>query len=187
MSEVHKILRIAKDAKPSYARRDHFPEVIWIEPPVHKNFEDNIRRQKLGLAITNTVKLYSEMRSLQMRKIWDYQDNNLVVRNMSRVTAEGYTKYWLSIDGLVKLWDTYLLAKKIKKTTTTTLAQKKTAVLNPNKPKVASKVLKAAGAKMVKNEVSRNFPFQDRFHWCNKPKNDRKLPEPPARKKLKFD
>ena len=58
------------------------------------------------------------MSTLQMRKVWEYDDQSLFLKEQCRFTVAGYTKYWLAIDHLIKLWDSFLGPKYHKKLVT---------------------------------------------------------------------
>ena len=191
-NEVHKIVKLAKDSKPKGAKKENKPQILWIEPPLYKNFSDNIRRKKMGTAIANAAKLYSEMVVLQMRKIWDYDAAELYSAPTQRFTADGHKRYWLTIDYLVKLWDTFLSQKKSLKREHNSVPGSKTAVNTGNN----STQTKKNNPKWFHAEAA-TTNFNDKFHW-KKPnktwynnKGERKmvfkkLPAPPPKKMKKF-
>ena len=113
-SEIHKVIWAYKDKLPAKAVKDNYPHILWIEPPLHKNFRNNDKCKKFVSSLDGVIKkLYSsDMTIFQMRKIWDYEDSILFLANQQRFTVEGHTRYWQAIDHLVKLWDTFLSKKK---------------------------------------------------------------------------
>ena len=185
-NEIHKIIKTAKENKPMMAKRDNYPEIVWIEPPLHKNFKDNLRRKKMGVAMGNATKLFAEMEVLQMRKIWDYDEGASYLSESCRYTAEGQMKYWLAIDNLVKLWSSFLSGKKAKKlagksnknTQDTKVSKTSTKVDDDNALKSEEEMTTHHNRKFV---AERSF---NRYKWT-KPgghRGGRILPQPPPRR-----
>ena len=114
-NQIYHLVKSYKVYLPKKASRDKYPSILWIEPPLHKNFADNDRRLKFGACLSKTCKMFPGFTALQMRKIWSYDDANLFLKEQARFTVEGYTNYWLAVDCVVKLWDTFLQVKEERK------------------------------------------------------------------------
>ena len=95
-----------KEFLPEKAKRQHIPQVLWILPPTHKNFDetDNMKRSIAGQAIRTLVNTKEGMAALQMLKIWDHEDGSNFMRENYRFTTQGLTNYWLSIDSAIRFW-----------------------------------------------------------------------------------
>ena len=206
-NQMYRAIKAYKEFLPKKALRQEYPQLIWIEPPLHKNFADNDRRKKFASALNITAKLYEECTVLQLRKIWETDNVNLYLGAQQRYTVEGYTKYWLAVDNMIKLWDTFLRLKKAKKDGKQLKVDNKLANVssvlpvsayaehsdtfeeNINMPP-AVRVKKVVHG--VKPLVHRGIPFRtgrnDKFHWSKRKSSPvahkhlfYKLPTPPPR------
>ena len=105
-----------KDHLPLKAKRKHYPEIIWINPPFHS------QRNKFAKAMDATAAVYADNWSLQLKRIWDTQGCELYLDQVHKFSAKGYMMYWMAVDRTIKFWDTALspLHKIKKKNQTTT-------------------------------------------------------------------
>ena len=72
---LHHTIATYRDLLPAKSRRFKYPTVLWITPPCHVNFTDNVKRQHLSGAIENAALQYNEMRFLKLRN-WSYHDTS---------------------------------------------------------------------------------------------------------------
>ena len=187
-NEIIKILAAYKDKLPKKAIREGYPQVLWIEPPLNKNFgkEDNFKRKKFSAAIDKICKLFQNMTVLQLRKIWDYEDSNLFLAEAHRFTAEGYNLYFQAVDAVLKLWDNYLCQKILKKALKTEVKTQE----------LVSDAGDGFEAKKNENKNKNNAWHKchyanDKFHWQNRDHqyfrqhkfSGRRLPTPPLHEK----
>ena len=107
-SEFHKIISARKDMLHLKAKRPHYPEVIWINPPFHSGFGNNAQRNKFTKAFDTTAAIYNDTWSLKLKRIWDPQSSDLFLKEANRFTAKGLMTYWMAVDRTMKFWDTAL-------------------------------------------------------------------------------
>ena len=103
--EIHRAVLAHKDNLPVKAILKDYPKVIWMKALLHDSFPDNAVCRKFNSALEKSVKFYSEMQILKMKKIWQSDDTSLVTQN-GRITAKGISKYWLSVDSAIQFWNT---------------------------------------------------------------------------------
>ena len=127
-SEIVKLIAAYKDKMPEKAKKEFFPQILWIEPPLHKNFgkSENFRRKKFASCIQSVSKSFQMMTVLQLRKIWDYDDSNLFIMEPRRFTSEGYNLYFKAVDAVLKVWDNFLFQKLLKRSLKPVVKDKKT-------------------------------------------------------------
>ena len=85
---------------------------MWIKAPYHVNFANNSERDKFNNSLDRMVKFNTGVKSLELKKVWNYSDTNLYIKESRRFTSAGYMAYWEAIDRTVKYCDT-ILAKKV--------------------------------------------------------------------------
>ena len=166
-SEINKLILSRKDTLTLKAKREVYPHIIWIEPALHKNFLDNDRRKKLGAIMSSVCKLYINMNTLQLRKIWDYDNSDLFLKEQRRFTMEGYITLWKSLDGVIKLWDNFLSKKKSVRAITESKSAKdtKSAALKHQEDPEETNGLKSV-VKCQRTSPPRHFRSRyNRFHW----------------------
>ena len=112
MKEFQSMATTQKDFLPKKAKRADYPRFIWIEAPLHKNFDNNMERRKFNCALNDVVKFHEGHYALQLKKIWDSENSNLFFPEFRRYGVEGYNKYWMTVDATIKFADTILLKKK---------------------------------------------------------------------------
>ena len=94
-SEINKLVAAKLDFMPPRARKEHWPELIWINPPFHANFKNNGQQNKFAKALDNTAALYPDNWSLKRKCIWDTQAQDLFIADSNRFTAKGLMTYWM--------------------------------------------------------------------------------------------
>ena len=77
MTEFNRVVLSHKEHLPNKSRKYKFPAFIWIEPPLNKNFYNNDLRRLFGKAMQLAVLGYSQMWSLQLKRVWEYMDTRL--------------------------------------------------------------------------------------------------------------
>ena len=92
-----------KDQLPAKCRKANEPHFVWIGLPVHEDFQDNEKREKLNNSLSKIIPLYSGMSLLQPRKGWDTKDHNIFLNGS--FTAVGLLKYWKAIDLVLHFWN----------------------------------------------------------------------------------
>ena len=155
MSEYDKIISSQKDYLPSKAKREYFPQIVWIEVPENDNFShgNNLMRSKFNTALATASNFHDNEHVLELKKVWDPHSKNLFLKEERRFTATGLTDYWLAIDKTVKYTNT-ILFKKVEK----------------------SKIKKAKDRKErrtpPRHHRSKHRParpiMNDRFHWTSR-------------------
>ena len=178
-NEIYRIISGYKDSLPKKAVKEHFPQILWIEPPLHKNFsvDDNDRRKKFAKALSDTAKLFQNMTVLQLRKVWQYDDDSYYLKGAQHFMADGYAAYFSAIDTVIKLWDTFLyqwMVKKAGKTADPTLVMKTTendtsAVEDDEQTRGNKKVASVVVPRRQFKEKPfwKRKPFSDKYRWCN--------------------
>ena len=123
MRECDCLIEIQKDYLPKKVKKPSYPQIIWIEPPLHKNFTDNQERKKFIRAINDVSKFHENIDVLKLKKVWDTENNNLYHSYYRRFMNEGFSTYWRAIDATLKFADTILYKKKHSKDKTGTVFQ----------------------------------------------------------------
>ena len=106
ISRTRQAIDTYKDYLPIKSKKSHWPHVLWISLPMHKNFSDdeNKKRELFRDCLAREVKFAKGMTNLKMIKVWDFDDENNFIREANRFTSEGLAKYWLSIDSAIRYW-----------------------------------------------------------------------------------
>ena len=88
----------------------NYPTFIWIEAPLHKNFNNNEARGRYNRALNTVAKLHDNMEVLQLNS----KDSSLYDHIDGVYTDKGWDSYWEAVDKTAKFADT-ILFKKIQK------------------------------------------------------------------------
>ena len=115
MKQHNKYISIHKENLPRRAKRELYPQFIWIEAPINTAFANNAARIKFNASLNHVAKFQQNMTVIQLKKIWDTEDPNYYVHDSRRFTVEGYSKYWEAVNASVKFMDTILIKKIAKK------------------------------------------------------------------------
>ena len=144
INEFEKLLQSCKDVLPYKAVKEGFLHVLWIEPPMHKNFGDINNNMRLCQrdCLHEIVQVKTNMSSLKMLKHWDHDDGGAFLKDRNRFTSDGLDRYWDSIDSAIRYWDKNVL------------------------PRMQERKRKQHKLACNANYRNRNPQFiQDKFHW----------------------
>ena len=106
VNEMKRLIEARKDQLGPKSKKFGYPHVLWIEPPLHKNFTKNDYRRKFNENLESILKLHTGVSYLKLKDRWDYKRDQLSVGN--KITGEGLNCYWEAIDGAIKYWVTKL-------------------------------------------------------------------------------
>ena len=100
MKEHNRIISVHKEKLPEKCKKAFYLQIVWIELPLHCNFneDDQNLRGKFNTALREVGKLHENVSVLELKKVWNSNDDDLYSREHNRFTAEGYKTYWLAID-----------------------------------------------------------------------------------------
>ena len=112
MREYNNLINIQKEFLLKKAKKADYPKIVWIEPPLHANFNNNTERRKMIRAMNDVVKFHDNNFMLWLKKVWDAENLNLFSKKYNCFTNEGYTTYWRAVDTTLKFADTILFKKK---------------------------------------------------------------------------
>ena len=115
MTEFDRMMKSFKEKLPNKAKKAGFPHWLWIEPPLHKSFQDNDLRRKFGQCLQNMGKLHTDTLVLVLKKIWDPGDSSLFLCSEQRFAAQGYQRYWEAVDHTIRYLDTTSIVKILNK------------------------------------------------------------------------
>ena len=89
--QFDRAIKTYNDYLPVKSKKFGTPHVLWISPPMHIYFGDynNQLRVEQGLCLSEIIKTFKFMSSLQMLKVWDHEDHNAFIKDSYRFTAEG--------------------------------------------------------------------------------------------------
>ena len=107
-SEFNKIITAKKDILKPKSRRNCYSELLWINPPFNKDFSNNPQHSKFGKALNTTASIYADNWSLQLKRIWDTQSQDLFIPGARRFSSKGLMTYWMVVDRTIRFWDTAL-------------------------------------------------------------------------------
>ena len=167
-----------KSCLPMKSKHENYPTLLWALAPLHKNLPDkwNQQRTKFNQSIEAAVKECNHMSTLNLLKIWDAEDDRLCEE--SRLTQQGLTAYWRSLDSAFRHWDTFVYAKK-----------NKDRGRSYKSTKGASSPRRRSSNEFIRKEnVKFKWFNDDKYHWNSEDRrraslNDnsdrRKLPHPP--------
>ena len=57
-----------------------YPTFVWIEPPLHDNFDNNPLHAKFNKALNNVTQFHENVYALKLKKIWDEHDGNAYLK-----------------------------------------------------------------------------------------------------------
>ena len=115
MTEFDHMMKSFKEKLPNKAKKACFPHWLWVEPPMHRYFNDNDLRKKFSQCLQNMGKLHADTSVLAMKKIWDPDDSSLFLHSEQRFTVQGYQRYWEAVDHTIRYLDTTTLVKILNK------------------------------------------------------------------------
>ena len=103
MCEMSCLILDRKEFLPNQSKRLHYPQVIWVQPPSHKNFEDNNLRSIFNNCLERTLLRFQDVCYLKLKDRWDPRREELY--RFRKYTADGIGAYWEAIDAAFKYWD----------------------------------------------------------------------------------
>ena len=75
-----------------------YPQILWIEVPLHDIFKDNSQHSKFNKCLQETAKLHNNVSTLMFKKVWDPKDSQLFLHDARHFSAQGLWSYWEAID-----------------------------------------------------------------------------------------
>ena len=111
MNEYERTLLAYKEKLHSKLKKVYYPYFIWIEAPLHSEFDNNRDREIFNAALKEVSLLHEDVAVLELKKIWTYDNRNLYLANSDRFTVQGLHTYWEAVDRTVKYADTTILKK----------------------------------------------------------------------------
>ena len=168
--EITNVIDQRKQDLPPAALLDDAPQIYWVEPVNHVNFDaDNKQmREKFGACLDSVSKIFSNMRCLKIRNPWDKNDANLVINN--RITKNGLSVYWKTIDASfsfnVKKREEFLIRSKYR-----AIRAKSVPAMKPVQED--ANLCASAG---IPDFFKRPATNQDRFHWRRQNSNSAVTP-----------
>ena len=100
--EIYKLISSHNDHLPARAKKATYPHFLWIQAPMHKNFPNNMARNKFNIALHKNTVLYENAESL----FFDDCD---------RFTSRGIITYWQAVEATVQYCNTILTRGKMPK------------------------------------------------------------------------
>ena len=113
MTDHEHAIAAFKDYLPSKSVKNDYPQILWIQPPLHDNFTNNSGRYKFNKCLEETTKFHSNVHALSLKKVWNPQDPELF--SEGHYTASGYQAYWEAIDKTTRYFDSIVLKKADRK------------------------------------------------------------------------
>ena len=170
MTEFRKIISTQKERLPKKAKRFFYPQFVWIQAPLNCQYDNNRERKIFNECLSHAAKFQEDVSVLELKKIWDRENTRLFVGEAQRYTSEGLSTYWAAIDCTVRFMDT-ILFQKIETRATKKARADKAQEDDQKKYKWESESYK---------RLSNDNSYRERE---NRPKQRRRLPEPPRQKK----
>ena len=114
MREHEKILSAYKGKLPARAKKINYPQIIWIEAPLHVNMTSasNDLRNKFNKALEKMVQFHPNTTALQLEKVWDPQGKSFYSKSEQIFTSAGLSTYWNAVDKVIRFADTILFKKQ---------------------------------------------------------------------------
>ena len=110
--EHERVIESHKENLPKRARKPTYPQIIWIQAPLHINFPNIAARVKYNKALETIVKHHDNVHTLQLHKGWDNKEHSLYDYETRRFTSLGLATYWNAVDKTAKYIDTIFLKKQ---------------------------------------------------------------------------
>ena len=115
MKQHDRYISTQKEYLPAKSQKGRiFPQIIWIQPPLHVNFHNNQLHSKFNKCLNEVVKYHANTTSLSLKQIWDQDDTRLYMQESRQFTNLGYNSYWAAVDRTIKFADTILIKKFLK-------------------------------------------------------------------------
>ena len=105
MTEIKQILANYRQYLPSRAKRDGYPQVIWIAPSIHISYTNNNKRSKFADSLRSVIELFNDATVFKLKKPWNEIDQEFYMYAPQRLSPHGARTYWLAVDDIVKKCD----------------------------------------------------------------------------------
>ena len=103
-TNMQEVLQEYKNKLTEKCKKEGYPRILWVESPLHCNFEDNHLRRKYNMCLYETLNEYDDVMPIKLKKEWHTENPNYFSNN--RFTGAGLDKYWASIDSSFRHWET---------------------------------------------------------------------------------
>ena len=180
--EFNDMIKERKHVLPAKAKRDTHPQIYWVQAVQHKFLPNNQARCKLNICMESVMKLYSTMRCIKLKEVWEYSDTYSVVNG--RFTPEGLSKYWKSIDSAIKFnvvkHDEFLTCEKFRKIKAKRQAGIANNIHSNNNNREGTTTPTPIQSRLGLGQRDplpeffrkyRSKPYDDKFRWRNKNNN----------------
>ena len=152
-----------KEFLPAKSLKKDYPHILWIQPPEHKNFDNNSLRYKFNRCLDDAAKMHHNVTTLMMKKGWDPAEDDLFLADQQRFSTRGLNLYWEGVDRTTRYFDSLLLKKQFK-----------------------------AKSRKTEGQIRSKTDKKDHFHWQNPtlnvdrdaPRVFRQLPSPPPQRTI---
>ena len=114
MTHHERCIAAFKETLPAKSIRSTHLSILWIQAPEHINFINNRLRYKFDKCLEEVTSLHSNVYTLQLKKVWNQDDQTLFLQDSQRFTALGYKNYWEAVDRTVRYFDSIVLKKQTK-------------------------------------------------------------------------
>ena len=111
MTEYECTISAFKEYLDFKSKKPFTPQFIWIQPPIHDNFQNNTLCKLFSKALEDTAKLHANTMALMLKKIWDQHNLTLFTYETQHFTSDGYAAYGEAIDRMVRFFDSIMLKK----------------------------------------------------------------------------
>ena len=116
LSEFRKLIEIMLEMLPQKSKRDEHPYVLWIMPTRHRDYKNDIQREKFNEKLMSISKLYHNNFTLELKQLWRKDESLLYNKNENKLTSYGLKTFWRSVDRTIKFCNSIIdriTAKKL--------------------------------------------------------------------------
>ena len=167
--KLHAMIMDRKKALPVKAAKYMYPQVFWLEVPLHKSFDNNDKHREFNMQIEKMVNNYNEMKMLKIRRVWHFDDSRAVERNSQFLTESGIENYWAGVDEALQFWE-----NGKRKPSRAGSGRGFVQQLNREHQRRSR-----SSTDLSAREQQRHIKYRnDRYHWN---RDQRKMPPPPQR------
>ena len=161
-----------KKALPLKAFKVDFPMFYWAAAPHHCNFLNGPQRAKFNNCLESVMKLYTNMRVLKMKEIWQYDNHHYIFQGSGAFSSYGLGKYWASIDAAVKYnvdkHEHFLIKDRFNKLTQKLSAANGRSVNEKQPPVVDSNSEESSSQRILRNSTGSGTTNQQQMHPSTK-------------------
>ena len=105
LREINSSINEFRSMLPSKAKRENFPQILWLEPTLHKNYRNLSLRKKFCVIISEIVPRYENNMIWRLKKPWDPDSNNHVSSFQNKLTPLGHCLLWQAVDKTARFAD----------------------------------------------------------------------------------